>query len=889
MQNNKQKLRTNKIETKKKTSSAGKTKMLQQKEDVIGKAPLWDAGIFLGFLTWIKKNIIHFAYWWNGIIIFLLVLIVYKGVLLTSLGLLDVRGFINVLRRFIEWLGNDLLYFFLVCFFVLLGMRVKQKAIKFFFVFIACVLLILFVADIFSLKNFYSRFLIWVFSFFTRENSSPYIWEWLRAFVLFRFGLWLCVYISSWVLAKKFFSEKILIIIFRLIVVIFGGIIGVSFFLGKTSSYQQNVLQIQYRDSHWESLKNQKPYEEYFVSFSWKNEKPNIIVIFAESFSSIDSLAMWGDRWLLTWFDTIAKDGTVYTNFVANGCTSDSAHIALLQWVEPWETNQLTQNYSRYKSYNLWLPAFMHQNSYNTTFLSTASLGFLDQKDFLISLQFDTIIGNEAFKKFKKYSFNAAPDEALYQKTQQVLEKNRATWDPQFIVLQTISSHKPYNSPEGNTEEQAFAYSDKQLLQFYRYLQKTNYFENGILIVMGDHRKMQSMSYEEIQKRWNGAYGKSVFAVVGKNIPKGEINTAPIQHLDVFYSLKRLVSPTNVILHQNYNDAFNDYRGRENAIRYCQYVDRQYIGTRADNSTRVILPSQDNKESSYVRSYYAFQWDRAVDWNSSLWKTSNSTSSSFSINMIQSWNDSSLSINNESKEIQDLFPNIVRIAHQWYHKTSPINSLASFLAAENQWAESIEMDITFTKDGYPVVAHGPDIGRIKCVWSSSVGKKNITDFTLQEMQDNCKLYNDQPILTLQEVLAKTKDMFPRYFIDIKIYNSKEIDFVQPMLEAIKKMWLGENVIFSSIEKSVNEQLAQDEKILAWWEITDAQYLSEILETTQKYILLPYESVTKDVVKKIKKVDKILVVYKLQDKAIMKKLYDWWVRYFMSDDVDELVR
>lgn len=670
---------------------------------------------------------------------------------------------------------------------------------------------------------------------------------------------------------------------------IFGGIIGISFFLGKTSSYQQNVLQIQYRDSHWESWKNDKPYEEYFVSFSWKNQKPNIIVVFAESFSSIDSLAMWGDRGLLSWFDTIAKDGTVYTNFVANGCTSDSAHIALLQWVEPWETNQLAQNYLRYKSYGLWLPAFMHQNNYDTTFLSTASLGFLDQKDFLISLQFDTIIGSEAFKNLKKYSFNAAPDQALYQKTEQSLEKNRATWKSQFIVLQTISSHKPYNSPEGNTEEQAFAYSDKQLLQFYRYLQKTNYFENGILLVVGDHRKMQSMSYEEIQKRWSAAYGKSVFAAVGKNIPKGKINTIPIQHLDIFYSIKRLISHWNVTLHEYYNDAFGNYRGRENAIRYCQYVDRQYIGTRADNSTRMILPSQNTKEASYVRSYYAFQWDRVVGWNPSLWKTGNSTSSSFAINMVQSWADSSLWKSIGRQEIQDLFPGIVRIAHQWYHETSPINSLASFMAAKNQWSESIEMDVTFTKDGYPVVAHGPDIGRIKCVWGSSVGKKNIADFTLQEMQDNCVLYNEQPILTLQEILSKTKDIFPRYFIDIKIYNTKETEYVKPMLETIKKMWLEKNVIFSSIEKNVNEQLAEDEKILAWWEITDTQYLSEILETNQKYILLPYESVTKDIVKKIKKADKILVVYTLQDKTIMQRLYDWWVRYFMSDDVEGLVR
>lgn len=674
-----------------------------------------------------------------------------------------------------------------------------------------------------------------------------------------------------------------------MLVLFFGGIIGISFFLWKTSSYQQNVFQIQYTDSHWKSWENDKPYEEYFVSFSWANQKPNIVIVFAESFSSIDSLAMWGNRWLLSWFDAIAKDGTVYTNFVANGCTSDSAHIALLQWVEPWETNHLVQNYLRYKSYSLWLPAFMHQNGYNTTFLSTASLNFLDQKDFLISLQFDTIIGSESFKKFKKYAFDSASDEALYQKTQQVLEKNKNTWTSQFIVLQTISSHKPYNSPEGNTEEQAFAYSDKQLLQFYRYLQQTNYFENGILLVVGDHRKMQSMSYEEIQKRWSAAYGKTVFLAVGKNIPKGKTNTVPIQHLDIFYSLKRLISSSNVTLHEYYNDAFDTYTGRKNAIRFCQYVDRQYIGTRWDNSTWIILPSQKDKEASYVRSYYAFQRDKADTSNSSLRKINNSTSSSFSINMIQSWSDSSQSLSTRSKEIQDLFPDIVRISHQGYHKTSPINSLASFIAAKDQWADSIEMDISFTKDGYPVVAHGPDIGRIKCVWNSSIGKKNIADFTLQEMQDNCVLYNEQPVLTLREVLTKTKDMFSLYFIDIKIHNINETEDVKPMLETIKKMWLKKNVVFSSVEKKVNQQLADDQNILAWWEITDEKDLSGILETKQEYILMPYNIVTPDTIMKIKKADKILVVYTLQDNDVMKKLYDWWVRYFMSDDVEELVK
>lgn len=895
MQNNNKKNSTTKNLTKKKISSSGKTKVgnqnvtqntYVQKDELVNQKSPFKKKSFVSFiLDWFRKNIIHFWYRWNGIVVFLFVLLVYKWFLFNSLGLVDVGWSLNIMRWYIERLGNEFLYVLLVCLFVLLGMRVKNRAIKSVFVWIALLLLVFFAADIFSLKNFYSRFLIWVFSFFTRENASPYLIEWITTAILFLFGLFFCVYVSAWILAKKIFSQYILIKILRFFVIIFCGIIAISFFFGKTSSYQQNILQIQYRDAHWESWRNDKPYEEYFVPFSWKNERPNIVVVFAESFSSIDSLVMGGNRWLLSWFDLIAKDGTVYTNFVANGCTSDSAHIALLQWVEPWETNQLQQNYLRYKSYTLWLPAYMSQQGYDTTFLSTASLWFLNQKDFLISLQFDTIIGSEAFKKYKKYAFNAAADELLYQKAEEVIHKTNASWKPQFIVLQTISSHKPYNSPYGNTEEKAFAYSDKQLLDFYRYLQKANYFDSGILLVVGDHRKMQSMSYEEVQKRWNAAYGKTVFTVVGKNIPKGTIKTTPLQHLDIFYSLKRLISSWDVLLHQFYNDAFDEYKGRDNAIRYCQYVDKQYVGTHPDNSTRILLPSQNSKESSYVRSYYAFQWDKITGWNGS-WSKAASTSSSFATKMVESWN---VFLSGQTGEAEYAFPGIVRIAHQWYHKTSPINSIASFIAAEKQWAEAIEMDVSFTKDGYPVVAHGPDIGRIKCVWTSSVGKKNIADFTLQEMQDNCVLYNDQSIVTLQEALAKMKDKFSFCFVDIKIYAPRENAYVKPMLEMVKKMWLEKNVVFSSVEKNVNEQLIQMDPTFAWWEVTDIGHLAETLQSKGKYILMPYNIVTNDIVKQIKKTNKILVVYTLEDKNTMQKLYDWGVRFFMSEDVVALVK
>lgn len=98
-------------------------------------------------------------------------------------------------------------------------------------------------------------------------------------------------------------------------------------------------------------------------------------------------------------------------------------------------------------------------------------------------MQFDTIVDNSSFVKYPKYVFRAAADEAMYEKTENLILEGGS--QSHFYMLESISSHKPYNAPGGaNTEEAAFAYSDGQLLAFYRKLQAMHYFDRGILIVV---------------------------------------------------------------------------------------------------------------------------------------------------------------------------------------------------------------------------------------------------------------------------------------------------------------------------------------------------------------------------------------------------------------------
>ncbi|GHV23650.1 hypothetical protein FACS189428_7410 [Clostridia bacterium] len=185
-------------------------------------------------------------------------------------------------------------------------------------------------------------------------------------------------------------------------------------------------------------------YEEYFTTEKGKGQHLNLIIVFAESLSQIDSLRMGGVNDRLPHFDAIAEKGMTFTNYINNGCTSDTAHNALLKGVFPRDI----PNYKGFRSPIENLPIFLNNQGYHITFLSTAPLSFLDQRAFLEEMEFDQIIGEEKFSG-KTYTFDAAPDGELYQealsririeKTLQDLKtKERKKADPYAMIMQTIS------------------------------------------------------------------------------------------------------------------------------------------------------------------------------------------------------------------------------------------------------------------------------------------------------------------------------------------------------------------------------------------------------------------------------------------------------------------
>ncbi len=119
------------------------------------------------------------------------------------------------------------------------------------------------------------------------------------------------------------------------------------------------------------------------------------------------------------------------------------------------------------------------------------------------------------FDQQDSYVFDAAPDQVLYKKALQTIQTQK---DNYFLALQTISFHRPYNTPYGSNEKDAIRYADKSLYYFYQQLKKSGFFDNGILIIVGDHRKMESMQSNEKEKFGPLRYAKAVATVIGTGI-----------------------------------------------------------------------------------------------------------------------------------------------------------------------------------------------------------------------------------------------------------------------------------------------------------------------------------------------------------------------------------
>ncbi len=275
---------------------------------------------------------------------------------------------------------------------------------------------------------------------------------------------------------------------------------------------------------------------------------PNILFVLVESLSMHHSALFGGARDLTPNLDSIAKRYTYIPDFYANGFTTDGGMIALITGRSPVPAVGRYESVEAFKGFDKpvgALPDALHKNGYDVNFFTTGDLAFLDKTTWLRALNFDHFEGAEHpfYNGMKRWHFNAAEDKELYLRFLQWMDQ-RTQSSPWFSMLLTVSTHPPFVNPENDESDEpgAFRYADKQLGMLFEELNKRHFFDNGILLISGDHRSMTPLFAQEQAKFGDSAMAR-VPMVIATNLPiqRGALGDA-FQQADLVPSLSNLTN-----------------------------------------------------------------------------------------------------------------------------------------------------------------------------------------------------------------------------------------------------------------------------------------------------------------------------------------------------------
>jgi len=276
----------------------------------------------------------------------------------------------------------------------------------------------------------------------------------------------------------------------------------------------------------------------------------NVILLIVESLSAVDSQRTSGIRNLLPRFDALSREGMLFRNFFANFEASEGGIVSLLSGTPPVHyPTASTNTFAEYALQRSITGAFA-SNGYHSEFVTSVPMQFISMDAYARSplLGFDFAGGQREIDRFEnspRFAFQSPSDHVLYEELLAHLDSRRAGDAPVFIAAVTASSHPPYVDPAGqaNTEERVWAFVQDELWWFYEELERRGFFDNGLLIITGDHRKMFPVQEPERERYGDSAKARIPLAIIGTGVPKDVVDDRFFQQADLLRMLDRAIHP----------------------------------------------------------------------------------------------------------------------------------------------------------------------------------------------------------------------------------------------------------------------------------------------------------------------------------------------------------
>ena len=220
----------------------------------------------------------------------------------------------------------------------------------------------------------------------------------------------------------------------------------------------------------------------------FNTERPNIIMIILESFSSHLMETLGGEPGIAVNMDKFAKEGILFTHFYANSFRTDRGLVSIISGYPAQPTTSIMK-YTRKTQSLPSIPASLKKAGYDLQYYYGGDADFTNMRSYLVSTGIEKIVSQNDFPVSERLSKWGVHDHILFHRILTDL-KTEPQQEPFFKILQTSSSHEPFEVPYSklsNAKLNAFAYTDSCAGDFVRQLKETPLWKNSVVLFVPDH------------------------------------------------------------------------------------------------------------------------------------------------------------------------------------------------------------------------------------------------------------------------------------------------------------------------------------------------------------------------------------------------------------------
>lgn len=333
---------------------------------------------------------------------------------------------------------------------------------------------------------------------------------------------------------------------------------------------------------------------------------PDIYLIIAESFST-HLMPSFGGEPVALCLDSLANEGLTFTNFYANSFRTDRALPAILSGFP----SQPTVSVMKYVEKAEHLPSIalsLRAKGYESRYYYGGDINFTNMLAFVKNQGFTKVVCDGDFPLEQRLSKWGVHDHVLMERVAAELDANTAA--PRFWVVQTSSSHEPFevpfyraiypDEPERQLRANAFAYADSCIGQFVRRLQASPRWQRSVVVIVPDHYGAYP-TLTDVEQRH-----RIPLIIVG-----GALRTAPQRiatygsQIDIAATLLALVG----LDAQQFTFSKNLFDAQ--APRFAFFTEPEYMGFITDSTAVIYNLDADRVEVSRGNSSHAVQQAKA--------------------------------------------------------------------------------------------------------------------------------------------------------------------------------------------------------------------------------------------------------------------------------------